>query len=52
MGKDTISDLSGPILIIPGDTYDIVFAGVPAGKYPYWCIPHLSGGMMGTIIVR
>ena len=52
MGKDTISDLSGPILIIPGDTYDIVFSGVPAGRYPYWCIPHLSGGMMGAIIVK
>jgi plastocyanin len=50
--KDTSADLSGPILIIPGETYDIVFTGVPSGKYPYWCIPHLSGGMMGTIIVR
>ena len=50
--KDTSADLSGPILIIPGETYDIVFTDVPSGTYPYWCIPHLAGGMMGTIIVR
>jgi plastocyanin len=52
MGKDTIADLSGPLLIIPGDTYDVVFADMPPGRYPYWCIPHLAGGMMGTIIVK
>ena len=50
--KDTIGDLSGPLLIVPGETYDIVFSDVPSGRYPYWCIPHLSGGMMGTITVR
>ena len=50
--KDTIADLSGPILIVPGETYDIVFSDVPPGRYPYWCIPHLAGGMMGTSIVK
>jgi plastocyanin len=52
MGKDTISDLSSPLLIIPGETYDIVFTGVPAGQYPYWCIPHLPMGQMGSITVK
>jgi plastocyanin len=51
MGKDTIADLSGPLLILPGDTYDVVF-DVPSGKYPYWCIPHLTMGQMGEITVR
>jgi plastocyanin len=51
MGRDTIADLSGPLLVIPGETYVIAF-DVPAGSYPYWCIPHLAGGMMGTITVR
>jgi plastocyanin len=51
MGKDTIADLSGPLLILPGDTYDVVF-DVPAGKYPYWCVPHLAMGQMGQITVR
>ena len=50
--KDTIADLSGPLLIIPGETYDVVFADVPAGKYPYVCVPHLAGNMTGTITVR
>jgi plastocyanin len=51
MGKDTIADLSGPLLIIPGETYDVVF-DVPVGSYPYWCIPHLAMGQMGSITVR
>jgi plastocyanin len=51
MGKDTIADLSGPLLIVAGDTYDVVF-DVPSGKYPYWCIPHLAMGQMGSITVR
>ena len=51
MGKDTIADLAGPLLVLPGDTYDIVF-DVPSGKYPYWCIPHLGMGQMGSITVR
>jgi plastocyanin len=49
--KDTIADLSGPLLVIAGDTYDIVFTDVPAGTYPYVCVPHLAN-MTGTIIVR
>ena len=49
---DTMSDLSGPLLIIPGDTYTIVFTDVPSGTHTYWCIPHLAGGMKGTITVR
>jgi plastocyanin len=51
MGKDTIADLAGPLLVIPGDTYDVVF-DVSSGKYPYWCIPHLTMGQMGSITVR
>ena len=51
MGKDTIADLAGPLLILPGDTYDVIF-DVPSGKYPYWCIPHLAMGQMGQITVR
>jgi plastocyanin len=51
MGKDTIADLAGPLLVLPGDTYDVVF-DVPSGRYPYWCIPHLGMGQMGSITVR
>ena len=51
MGKDTIADLSGPLLIVAGEKYDVVF-DVPSGQYPYWCIPHLAMGQMGSITVR
>lgn len=50
--SDTIADLAGPLLVIPGETYTIVFTDVPAGRYPYWCIPHLAMGQMGSITVR
>ena len=49
--KDTVADLAGPLLIIPGETYDVVFTDVPAGTYPYVCLPHLAN-MKGTITVR
>jgi plastocyanin len=49
---DQVSDLAGPLLLDPGETYNIVFADVPAGTYPYWCAPHIAAGMKGTITVR
>ena len=49
---DTIADLAGPLLVVPGETYTVVFTDVPAGRYPYWCIPHLAMGQMGEITVR
>jgi plastocyanin len=50
--SDQIADLASPLLIVPGETYVIVFGDVPPGKYPYWCIPHLAMGQMGSITVR
>jgi plastocyanin len=35
-----------------GDTYTVSFAGLPAGTYHYFCLPHQSVGMIGTIIVE
>ena len=52
MGKDTLSDLSGPLLVITNEVYEIVFTDVPSGRYQYWCVPHIAGGMTGTIIVK
>lgn len=50
--KDQIAELSGPLLVTPGETYDIVFTDVPSGSYPYWCIPHIGMGQMGAVTVR
>lgn len=49
---DQMSDLSGPLLVVPDDSYTIVFTDVPVGAYPYWCIPHLGMGMMGSITIK
>lgn len=43
------SDVAGG-LIDPGDTYEVTF-DVP-GTYRYFCIPHETQGMVGTIVVE
>src|SRR4051812_3481232 len=47
-----MSELSSPMLQGAGETYEISFANVPAGKYNYHCTPHLSMNMKGTITVK
>jgi plastocyanin len=39
-------------LLKDGDSYTISFAGVPAGSYPYFCMPHSGAGMKGSITVE
>lgn len=47
-----VGPLAGPILTEPGQTFEILFAGVPAGRYRYVCLPHEVTGMKGTLVVR
>ena len=47
-----MSELSGPFLQSANETYEISFANVPAGKYNYFCTPHLAMNMRGTITVQ
>jgi plastocyanin len=47
-----MSELSGPMLLGNGDTYEISFANVPPGTYNYHCTPHLAMNMKGTITVQ
>jgi plastocyanin len=47
-----MSELSGPLVSNPNDTYTISFAGVPPGKYNYHCTPHMAMNMKGTITVQ
>ena len=47
-----MSELTGPLLQNAGDTYEISFANIPAGKYNYHCTPHLAMNMKGTITVQ
>jgi plastocyanin len=45
-------ELSGPFLMNPNEVYEVSFANVKPGKYPYHCTPHLAMGMKGTITVQ
>jgi plastocyanin len=49
---NTVSPLAGPFFMNVGDKYVVSFAGLPAGKYRYYCMPHLALGMTGTIEVK
>jgi len=47
-----ISELSGPMMINPNETYSISFANIPAGTYNFFCTPHLAMNMRGVITVQ
>ena len=49
---DRIGRLSGPLLVMAGDRYVISFADLPAGRYPFFCLPHLGVRMTGEIVVQ
>jgi plastocyanin len=48
----TVGPLTGPFLLNPKDTYEISFAGLPAGTYKFYCAPHLALGMRAVIEVK
>lgn len=50
--NDRIGKLSGPLLLFTGDRYHISFTGLPAGRYPFLCLPHLGRQMTGEIVVE
>lgn len=44
--------LTSPLLTNTGDATTVSFAGVPAGTYKFYCMPHQAFGMKGQIIVQ
>lgn len=48
---DTIGPLIGPLLFEPDMSWTVTFEGVPPGRYPYYCLPHVVGGMVGELVV-
>jgi plastocyanin len=44
--------LTGPLVTNPDDSYTITFKGAKPGSYKFYCLPHQSLGMQGTIIVE
>ena len=49
---DQVEKLADPLLLFAGDRYLINFAGLPAGRYPFLCLPHLGRQMTGEIVVQ
>lgn len=44
--------LSGPLLSDSLATYQVSFAGAPAGSYGYYCIPHEALGMKASLTIQ
>ena len=44
--------LTGPLVTNPDDSYIITFKDAKPGAYKFYCLPHQSFGMQGTIIVE
>jgi plastocyanin len=49
---ETMAPLTGPMKVGMGESYEVSFAGAPAGAYRYFCTPHIPFGMHGTITVQ
>ena len=49
---DPMLPMAGPLLLNAGDRYAISFAGFPAGRYPFFCMPHVAVHMQGAVVVR
>jgi len=49
---ETMAPLTGPMKVGIGESYEISFAGAPAGDYHYFCTPHVPFGMLGVITVQ
>jgi plastocyanin len=49
---ETMAPLTGPMKVGVDETYDVSFAGAPAGEYKFFCTPHLPFGMKGKITVQ
>jgi plastocyanin len=43
--------LLGTNLVAEGDSLVFTFAGVPEGRYPYYCLPHQAMGMTGALTI-
>jgi plastocyanin len=45
-------DLSSPLLTAAGKEYRMVVPQVPAGTYPFYCLPHRAYDMRGSITIE
>jgi plastocyanin len=47
-----MAELSSNMMLNAGESVTVSFAGIPAGKYPFNCTPHLAMNMKGVITVE
>ena len=45
------TDGSSPMLILEDDSWTLSLGGLPPGRYPFHCTPHLAMGMKGDITI-
>jgi plastocyanin len=45
-------DLSSPLLTASGTEYRMTVPQVPAGAYPFYCLPHRAYDMKGTLTIK
>lgn len=45
-------DLSSPLLTATGKNYRMEVPQVPAGNYPFYCLPHRAYDMRGELVVK
>ena len=50
MTGQKIGPMSSPLLLDPEEAYAIVVPALPAGRYPFFCLPHRD--MRGGLIVE
>jgi len=50
MGR--LGPLNGPLMTDSLAAYQISFAGAPAGKYDYYCLPHEALGMKASLTLQ
>jgi plastocyanin len=46
-----LTDLTGPLVEAPGQTYEVAFDDLPPGHYAYYCTPHEMLGMRAQLTV-
>ncbi|MGH7514587.1 MAG: plastocyanin/azurin family copper-binding protein [Gemmatimonadales bacterium] len=45
-------DLSSPLLTASGNEYRMTVPQVPAGAYPFYCLPHRAYDMRGSLTIK
>ena len=48
----TVSPLNGALISQPNAEYRVSLAGLAAGTYKYYCLPHLALRMTGQIVAQ